>query len=78
MHLTEGEVIKERWQEYIEKLYKKGLNDQYNQGAVITHLEPYILEYEVKWAFGSITTKKTSWGDGIPAELFQILEDDTV
>ena len=60
MDLTEAEVIKERWQEYIGKLYKKGLSDPHNQDAVITHLQPYILEYEVKWAFGSITTQKAS------------------
>ena len=66
---TEAEDIKKRWQEYTE-LYKKGPNDQNNQDGVITHLEPDILEYEVKWALGSITTNKASGGDGIPAELF--------
>ena len=77
MDLTEAEDIK-RWQEYIEELYKKDLNDSDNHNGVITALEPDILEYEVKWALGSITMKKTSGGDEIPAELFQILKDDTV
>ena len=76
--LTETEEIKKRWQEYTEKLYKKDLNDPYNQGGVVTHLEPDILECEVKWALGSISTNKASEGDGIPAELFQILKDDAV
>ena len=67
-----------RWQEYIEELYKKALNDPDNHDGVITHLEPDILECEVKWALGSITTKKTSGGDRIPAKLFQILKDDAV
>ena len=67
---TEVENIKKRWQEYIEELYKKGLNDPDNHDGVITHLEPDILECEVKWARGSITMNKASGGDGIPAELF--------
>ena len=78
MDLTEAEDIKKRWQEYTEKLYKKVLHDPDNHNAVITHLEPDILECEVKWALGSITTNKASGGDGIPAELFQILRDDAV
>ena len=65
--LTETEEIKKRWQEYTEKLYKKDLNDPYNQGGVVTHLEPDILECEVKWALGSITTNKAIQSDGIPA-----------
>ena len=77
MDLTEAEDIKKRWQEYKE-LYKKDLHDQDNQDGVITHLEPDILECEVKWAFESITTNKASRGDGIPVELFQILKDDAV
>ena len=76
--LTEMEEIKKRWQEYTEKLYKKDLNDPYNQGGVVTHPEPDILECEVEWALGNITTSKGSRGDGIPAELFQILKDDAV
>ena len=71
MDLTEAEDIKKRWQEYIEKLYKKGLNDPDNHDGVITHLEPDILESEVKWALGSITTNNASGSDGIPAELFE-------
>ena len=78
MDLTEEEYVKERWQEYTEELYKKGLHDQDNHNGVITHLEPDILECEVKWALGSITTNKASGGDGIPVELFQILKDDAV
>ena len=78
MDLTEAEDIKKRWQEYTEELYKKDLHDQDNHDGVITHLEPDILEYEVKWALGSITMNKASGGDGIPAELFQILKDDAV
>ena len=78
MDLTEAEDIKKRWQEYTEELYKKDLHDQDNHGGVITQLEPDILECEVKWALGSITTNKASGGDGIPVELFQILEDDAV
>ena len=75
MGLTE-EDIKKRWQEYTEELYKKDLHDPYNHDSVITHLEPDILECEVKWALGSITTNKASGGDGIPVELFQILNGD--
>ena len=77
-NLTEAEDIKKRWQEYIEELYKKDLHDPDNQKGVITHLEPDILECEVKWALESITTNKASGGDGIPVELFQILKDDAV
>ena len=77
MDLTEAEGIKKRCQEYTE-LYKKDLHDPDNHNAVITHLEPDILECEVKWALESITTKKASRGDGIPAELFPILKDDAV
>ena len=77
LDLTEAEVIKKRWQEYTE-LYKKDLHDPDNHNGVITHLEPDILECEVKWAIGSITMNKASGGDGIPAELFQILKDDAV
>ena len=76
--LTEADKIKKRWQEYTKKLYKKGLNDPDNQDEVIIHLEPDILECEVKWALGSITTNKTSGSDGIPAELFQILKDNAI
>ena len=75
--LTEEEDIKKKWQEYTEELYKKDLNDPDNYDGVITFLEPDILECEVKWASGSITTSITT-GDGIPAELFQILKDDVV
>ena len=71
--LTDAEEIKKRWQEYTEELYKKGLNDLNNYDGVITHLETDILECEVKWALGSITMNKTTEGDGIPVELFQIL-----
>ena len=78
MDLTEAEDIKKRWQEYTEELYKKDLHDPDNHNAVITHLEPDILECEVKWALGSITTNKASGGNGILAELFQILKDDAV
>ena len=78
MDLTEAEDIKKRWQEYTEELYKKDLHDPDNHKGVITDLEPEILECEVKWALGSITTNKVSGGDGIPVELFQILEDDAV
>ena len=78
MDLTEAESIKKRWQEYTEELYKKDLHDPDNHDGVVTHLEPDILEYEVKWALGSITMNKASGGDGIPAELFQILNDDAV
>ena len=76
MDLTEVEDIKKRWQKYTEELYKKDLHDPDNHNGVITHLEPDILECEVKWALGSITMNKASGGDGIPAELFQILKDD--
>ena len=76
--LTEAEEIKKRWQEYTEELYKKDLNDPGNHDAVIMHLEPDILECEVKWDLGSITMNKASGGDRIPAELFQILKDDAV
>ena len=76
--LTEAEDIKKRWQEYTEELYKKDLHDPDNHKGVITHLEPDILEGEVKWAFRSITTNKASGGDGTPVELFQILKDDAV
>ena len=76
--LAEAEEIKKRWQEYTEELYKKDLHDPDNHDGVITHLEPDILECEVKWALGSITMIKASGGDGIPVELFQILKDDTV
>ena len=77
MDLKEAEDIEKRWQEYTE-LYKKDLHDQDNHDSVITHLEPDILECEVKWALGSITKNKASGGDGIPVELFQILEDGAV
>ena len=77
MDLTEAEYIK-RWQEYTEELYKKEPHDQDNHDGVITNLEPGILECKVKWALESITTNKTSGGDGIPVELFQILKDDAV
>ena len=77
MDLTEAEDIKKRWQEYTE-LYKKDLHDPDNHDGMITDIESDILECKVKWALGSITTNKTSGGDGIPAELFQILEDDVV
>ena len=76
--LTEAEDIKKRWQEYTEELYKNDLQDQDNHDGVITHLEPDLLECEVKWALESITTNKASGGDGIPVELFQILKDDAV
>ena len=78
MELTESEDIKKRCQEYTEEVYKKDLHDPDNHDGVITHLEPDILECEVKWALGSIATKKDSGGDGIPVELFQILKDDVV
>ena len=77
MDLTEAEDIKKRWQEYTEQ-FRKDLHDPDNHNGVITHLEPDILECEVRWALGSITTKKASGGDGIPVELFQILKDDAV
>ena len=78
MDLTEAEEIQKRWQEYTEELYKKDLHDSYNHDAVITNLEPDILECEVKWALGSITKNKASGSDRIPVELFQILKDDAV
>ena len=78
MNLTEAEDIKKRCQEYAEELYKKDLHDPDNHGGVITHLEPDLLECEVKWPLESITTNKASGGDGIPVELFQILKDDAV
>ena len=76
--LREVEDIRKRWQDYKEELYKKGLNAPDNDDGVLTHLEPYILECEVKWVLGSITTNKASVADGIPVELFQILKDDAV
>ena len=76
--LTEAEDIKKRWQEYTEELYKKDFHDPHNPDGVITHLESDILECEVKWGLGSITTNKASGGNGIPVELFQILKDDAV
>ena len=76
MDLTEAEDMKKRWQEYTEELYKKDLHDPDKHDALITHLEPDILECRVKWSFGS--KNKASGGDGIPAELFQILKDDAV
>ena len=78
MDLTEAEDIKKSWQEYTEELYKKDLHVPDNHDSVITDLEPDILECEVKWALGNITTNKASGGDRIPVELFQILKDDTV
>ena len=79
LDLTEAENIKKRWQEYTEEdLYKKDLHDPDNHNGVVTHIEPDILQCEVKWALGSITSNKASGGDGIPVELFQILEDDAV
>ena len=78
MDLTEAEDINKRWQEYTEQLYKKDLHDPDNHDSAITHLEPDILECEVKWALGSITMNKASGGDGIPVELFQILTDKAV
>ena len=78
MDLTEVEDIKKRWQEYMEELYKKDLHYPDNHNGVITHLEPDILECKVRWASGSITMNKSSGGDGIPLELFEILKDDAV
>ena len=78
MDLTEAEDTKKMWQEYTEELYKKELHDQDNHNGVITHLEPDIMECEVKWALENITMNKASGGDGIPVELFQILKDDAV
>ena len=80
MALTEAEYIKKRWQEYIEELYqkKKNLHDPDKHDGMITHLDPDVIECEVKWTLGKIMTNKASGGDGIPEELFQILEDDAV
>ena len=78
MDLTEAEDVKKRRQEYMEELYKKDLHDADNHDGVITHLEPDILQYEVKWALGSITVNKTNGTDEIPAELFKILKDDVI
>ena len=78
MDLTEAENIKKRWQEHIEELYKRDLHNPDNHDGVITHLEPDILECEVKWALGNIIMNKARGGDGIPVELFQILKDDAV
>ena len=78
MDITETEDIKKRWQVYTEELYKKDLHDPASHDGVITHLEPDILECEVNWALGSITMNKASGGEGISAELFQILKDDAV
>ena len=76
--IMEAEMIKKSWQEYIEELYKKDLNDPDNHKGVVTHLEPDILECDIKWTLGSITMNKASGDDGIPAELFHILKDDAV
>ena len=78
MDLTEAEDIKKRWQEYTEELYKKDLHDPDNHDGMITHLEPDILECEVRWALGIITMNKASGSDGITAEIFHILKDDAV
>ena len=78
MDLAEAEDIKKRWQKYTEELYEKDIHDSDNHNGVITHLEPDILECEVKWALGSITTNKASGGGRIPVELFQILKDDAM
>ena len=78
MDLTEAEDIKKKWREYTEEVYKRDFHDPADHDGVITHLEPDILEREVKWALESITTNKASGGDGIPVELFQILKDDAV
>ena len=78
MNLTEAEDIKKRWQDYTEELYKKDLHDPDNHNGMIIHLEPDILKSEVKWPLGRITTKKARGGDGIPAELFQTLENSAV
>ena len=77
-NLTEAEEIKKKWWEYTEELYEKGLNDPDNHDNVVTHLDPDILECEVKWTLGSNTANKVSWGNGIPAELFKILKDDDI
>ena len=76
--LTEAEEIKKRGQEYTKELYKEGLNDPDNHDGVVTHLEPDILECEIKWALGSITTNKASGGEGVPVELLKILKNDAV
>ena len=78
MDLIEAEDTKKRWQEYTEELYKKDFHDPDNHDGMITHLEPDILEWEVKWALGTITTNKASGGDRIPVELFQTLKNDAV
>ena len=78
MNLTGAEEITKRWQEYIEELYKRDLNEPDSHDGMIIHPEPGILECKVKWALGSITMNKASGGDGIPVELFQILKDDAV
>ena len=78
MDLTEAEEIKKRWQKYTEELYQKDRHEPDNHDGVITHLQPDILECEVKWALGSISMNKASGGDGIPVELFQILKNDAV
>ena len=78
MNLTKADDIRKRWQEYTEELCKKDLNDPDNHDGVITHLQPDILECEVKWALGNITTNNANGGDGIPDELFQILKDDAL
>ena len=78
MDLIEAEDNKKRWQEYTEELYEKDLHDPVNHNGVVTHLEPDILECDVMWSLGSITTNKASGGDGIPLELFQILKDDAM
>ena len=78
MDLTEAEEIKKRWQTYTEELHENDLHDPDNHDGVIAHLEPDLLEYEIKWALESITMNKASGGDGIPAELFQILKDDVI
>ena len=78
MDLRQAENIKNRWQEHTEELYKQDLHDPDNHDGIFTHLEPDILESEVKWAIGSMTMNKADGGDGIPVELFQILKDDAV
>ena len=76
--LTEAEEIKKRWQEYTKEIYKKSFHDPYNHDGVVSHIEPDILQCEIKWVFESIAKNKTTGGDGIPVELFQILKDDAV
>ena len=78
MDLTEADDIEKRWQEYTEELYKKDLHDPDNHGGVITHIEPDLLQYKVKWALGNITKNKVSGGEGIPTKLFKILKDNAV